>query len=181
MCFTHPSEPIAHPLLVHQLSEQERLLYYTLLLGKVTELRNGVHQTKIRYPIRNWVLDPNYNPDNHDAAIHMATLEAIRQNKLNAFGSHPLVMAVSNQLQRGNHGVEGSCWRDHQVLPTVCLTCEGIEKQPEVLNLPEFWRDLGLLPAGSIAAPNGEELLLPETLNRLYVKASRFTGAYSPN
>jgi hypothetical protein len=142
MCYYDPTQPFGLPLEV-----RGNQLTYSLLLLKVTELRFGVHQSRMgfTYPVRRLVTDPNALVGDHERALHFAVSPAIA-DRLNSYGSHRLAVLPAPEVWDPVNwrGFQNRCWHSGGCVALFCYDCEGVEL--EVVPNPAFWQDLKLSP-----------------------------------
>jgi hypothetical protein len=146
MCYSDPAKPYAMPLAVEQTREGLLSLTFTLVLGKVTTMRGGLHSTGgLGYDLRRPVCDPNVLVGDHSRCIHLAgNPHSANSPQLSGFGSHILAV-LPGPLLWGRASDGGRCWHAASVIPLFCLACEGV--QLDVLGLSDFWKHMRLPPA----------------------------------
>jgi hypothetical protein len=143
-----PEPPYALPLEEHYTWNNTRKLTYSLLLTKVTVLRNHIHQTRngFTYPVRQSVYDPNAIVGDHKRALHFGSSPDSAKSLLNSYGSHRLVVIPALKVWDPVHQdcLHYRCWHSYGAAVLFCYDCEGYEL--EVVTNPAFWSDLKLSP-----------------------------------
>jgi hypothetical protein len=159
MCFEDPTQPYALPLEVH-----DNRMTFSVLLLKVTELRSGVHQSRLGfpYPVRRLVTDPNAQVGDHEKALHFAASPDVA-HLLQSYGSHRLAVLPAPQVWDPVNwrGFQSRCWHSRGALTLFCYDCEGVEL--DVVPNAAFWHDLKLSP----------EYLSPEFIHSVWHKQKR--------
>jgi hypothetical protein len=147
MCVYLPDAPYAIPLEEHYTWNNNRILTYSLLLTKVTELRNNVHQTSgFSYPLRQGVYDQNAIVGDHKRALHFGSTPDSAKSLLNGYGSHRLAVIPARKVWDPVHMcyLHDRCWHSYGASVWFCYDCEGYKL--DVVTDPAFWKDLKLGP-----------------------------------
>jgi hypothetical protein len=117
---------------------------FTVVLGKVTQLRKGEHKSLrgFTYPLGQTVHDPNVKIGDHNYCLHLIADPA--SDQLQEYGSHRLVVLPAPQLW-DPPGVRGAqpekrCWHSSGATILFCRDCAGLK--PEDLTNPDFWQSL---------------------------------------
>ena len=84
MCEPITESPYAVPVAAHATGNNTRVLIYSLLLTKVTELRHGVHLSwkGFAYPIGRIVTDPNARVGDHSYSLNFGTTPESAERQL---------------------------------------------------------------------------------------------------
>jgi hypothetical protein len=147
MCVKLTDIPYALPLEEHYSWNNRRFLTYSLLLTKVTELRNHVHQTRgFSYHMRHMVYDPNARIGDHQHALHFGSSPESAQSELISYGSHRLAVLPAPKVWDPVHmdRLQYRCWHSYGAAVLFCYDCEGVEL--DVVRDPVFRDDLKLSP-----------------------------------
>jgi hypothetical protein len=156
MCYEDPEIPYALPLEEHRTWNNSRVLTYSLLLGKVTEYRDGEHVSShgFRYPLRHPAYDANARIGHHEQSLHFtASPDSARYLQGHEYGSHRLAVLPAPKVwdSVSRHGLQNRCWHSYGATALFCLDCMGIELA--VLTNPDFWQDLQLYSGQSHGIP----------------------------
>jgi hypothetical protein len=150
MCHIDTTEPLVFPLR-RRTKNGVIVLDYTFLLGKVTEKRNGEHVSSrgFTWPVGHAVHDANAVIGHHERALHYAASPKSAHNFL-AYGSHRLGVLPAHKLWRSieEAGHMNRCWHSSGGVVILCMDCDNY--QLDVLDNPDFWKDLkrpGRLPS----------------------------------
>jgi hypothetical protein len=143
MCEKVNGQPIELILDRYQTKNGTWIETYTFSLGKVTSLTNGEHKSGrgFAYPVGQTVSDPNAMVGNHSTALHFIANPVT--DKLESYGSHPLVVLPAPQLWDPpvENGKQPSrCWHSNGCSILFCITCAGLK--PDDLTNPDFWQDI---------------------------------------
>jgi hypothetical protein len=147
MCVKLSEQPYALPLEEHYSWNHRRFLTYSLLLTKVTELHNNVHQTRrFSYPIRHMVYDPNAKIGDHKRSLHFGSSPESAETALSSYGSHRLAVLPAPKVWDPVHSdhLQYRCWHSYGAAVLFCYDCEGVA--PDIVTNPDFWDDLKLSP-----------------------------------
>ena len=153
MCEYDSSEPLAIPLRRRRTKKGLLLMDYSILLGKVTQKRNGEHLSSrgFTWPISRTVHDSNALVGDHGRALHF-TASPASAHRFNGYGSHRLGVLPAPQLwdPLDENGKQLSrCYHSSGGVILLCMDCDNY--QLDVLENPDFWQDLkqpGRLPGG---------------------------------
>jgi hypothetical protein len=143
MCHQFYERPYTVVLKQRHTKKGTLVLIYSLLLGKVTEKRNGQHisTNNFGWPIGRIVHDSNAVVGHHGRALHFAA-SPDSTKKLGSYGSHRLAVlpapAIWDPIRKDSYAPR--CWHSSGGIATFCLDCDGIEL--DVINNPDFWQDL---------------------------------------
>jgi hypothetical protein len=165
MCIEFLEKPYALPLEFEYTRRNTRVLKYSLLLGKVTEKRGGVHVSTrgFEFPIGRMVYDSNARIGDHRKALHYASSPKSAHRLKEAYGSHRLAVLPPPHVWKAieKAGMTNRCWHSSGGRALFCLDCSGIKL--DVLKNPDFWKDLRLNPGES---PNSLGVPLREVWHR---------------
>ena len=156
MCVHFRQSPLFAPYKYTALPNGLHIAEGTLLLGKgVKKGNDGIHETRIDFPIQRWVTDPNFRGD-HENTIHMAPPEPVFKGELKSYGDHRLLLMPSENLYSSKDN-GGRCWHDGQVYVAGCIDCDGIEM--EELSDEDVMKELMSVKPGFRSYPNGKRLI----------------------
>jgi hypothetical protein len=165
MCIEFLEKPYALPLEFEYTRRNTRVLKYSLLLGKVTEKRGGVHVSTrgFEFPIGRMVHDANARIGDHGRALHYASSPKSAHRLKGAYGSHRLAVLPPPHVWKAieKAGMTNRCWHSSGGRALFCLDCSGIKF--DVLKNPDFWKDLRLNPGET---PNSLGVPLREVWHR---------------
>jgi hypothetical protein len=143
MCYEDPTQPYVLPLGLHRTAENILVMTYSLLLGKVTQLRDGQHISYMgfTYPIGRTVPDPNAQVGDHNYGLHF-TASPASAHRLPSYSSHRLAVLPAPQMWKSleDGGDIDRCWHSNGATTLFCLDCENIDL--DVLSNVDFWRYL---------------------------------------
>jgi hypothetical protein len=90
MCVEFLEKPYALPLEFEYTRDNLLILTFSLLLGKVTELRRGVHVSTrgFEFPIGRMAYDSNARIGHHRRALHYASSPQSAHHLKGDYGSH---------------------------------------------------------------------------------------------
>lgn len=145
MCYPSVQEPLGIPLEWVKTKDGRAAMVYSLLMGKVTEKRNGEHISSrgFSYPIQRPVQDSNAVVGDHSRALHFTSSPESALDLPDGYGSHRLAVLPAPKLwDPPEQGLENRCWHSSGAYPLFCMDCEGVDL--DVVNDPYFWDDLGL-------------------------------------
>jgi hypothetical protein len=169
LCVKFEEIPYALPLELEYTRNNLLILTFSLLLGKVTELRRRVHVSSrgFEYPIGRMVYDPNARLNDHDRGLHFASSPKSAHRLKGDYGSHILAVLSSRHLWKSVEkvGMVNRCWHSAGGRALCCITCSGIKL--DVLTNPDFWKELRLNPGES---PNSLGIPLGEVWHRTKVQ-----------
>jgi hypothetical protein len=144
MCEPITESPYAVPVAAYATGKNTRVLLYSLLLTKVTELRRGVHLSwkGFAYPLRRMVTDPNAKVGSHDFSLHFGTTPESANSQLGSYGSHRLAVLPTAPVWKPVHrtGLQQRCWHAPGCVVLECYDCLGLE--PAAARDPAFWAAL---------------------------------------
>jgi hypothetical protein len=132
MCFKDAALPFIIPLEMHNTSTGTQLLTVSLLMGKVTTLRNGEHISSrgLLYPIRQTIHDTKAKTGNHNYALHFAATPECNIGLPDDFGSHRLAVLPSPQIwdplteaEQKEEDQPPRCWHSDGCTPLFCMDC----------------------------------------------------------
>jgi hypothetical protein len=147
MCVKDASFPFIVPVTMNTTSTGIKVLTVSLLMGKVTTLRNGEHISSwgLRYPIRQTIHDTKAQIGSHNYGLHFAATPACTIGLPDEFGSHRLAVLPSPQvwdpITEAAQKKEASpprCWHSDACTPLFCMDCWNLKI--EDLNNPDFWQ-----------------------------------------
>jgi hypothetical protein len=145
MCYYDPAQPYAVPLKFSHTESGVMVMDYSLLLGKVTEKRNGEHRScrNFTYPIGRTVRDSNAHAGSHEYGLHFAASPDSAKHLVGiGYGSHRLGILPAPRIWDPIviAGQTNRCWHSTGATALFCLDCDDIEL--DVLTNPDFWNDL---------------------------------------
>jgi hypothetical protein len=152
MCVEFREQPYVVTLKRFCTEDGSEVVYYSLLLGKVTHKRNGEHRSShgFAWPIGRPIRDANAIVGLHDRALHFASSPK-SAHRLHGYGSHRLAVLPAPKVWEPvrNGSKTPRCWHSSGGIVLFCADCDGIRLP--VLDDPAFWHDLALpgsLPGG---------------------------------
>jgi hypothetical protein len=148
MCEYLADKPYALPLAERYTWFHKRVLTYSLLLTKVTVLRNNIHQSGLgfTYPLGHMVYDPNAIIGDHTRALHFGSSPESAQTQLNEYGSHRLAVLPAPKVWDPVNPLRlhYRCWHSYGAAVLFCYDCGGYELN--IVTNPDFRDDLKLSP-----------------------------------
>jgi len=142
MCLRRRGKPQAYPLSIEKTPYGDKV-DFGLVLGKVTEKRNGEHVSSrgMLYPTQQQVWDQHAIPFDHNQCLHL-TSNPQNVEGLEGWGSHRLAMLPAPQLWGDpNNTWDNRCWHSDGGFVLGCLECDF---DLEDITDPYFAKDMGL-------------------------------------
>jgi hypothetical protein len=142
MCVETTMRPFILPLVETTTRTGETLRTESLLLGKVTTLRNREHISfkGLLYPLLQPVHDTKAIVGDHQKALHFAATPECTIGLPDEFGSHKVAVLPSRQVWAPytNEIKKPRCWHADGCIPLFCLSCWNLT--PDDLQNPDFWQ-----------------------------------------